>query len=81
MKPTRGKVIERRWARIKILDAANKARLDPGLIAPFTMRTLQAAVFVCRQKGLVKPEVIEAAGFRVKRKADSDQSDQTKAEV
>lgn len=67
-------------ARHEIIQAANRhvvnrrincqwgrARsvIRPTVEAPFSMRHIQRAVFVCRQNGLVRDWVIERAGYRV----------------
>jgi hypothetical protein len=59
--------IKRIAARHMILDLANTAKI-------FTRRTLymkhiNQAVFRCRQRGLVGPELLETAGFRAKASA------------
>lgn len=60
-------------ARREIVQAANRhivvsrARcpFNPGpeIMAPFTMRHIQRAVHVARQHQLVKPHVLELAGY------------------
>lgn len=57
--------VARATARWKILNAANTDR--PTHLTPFTMRTIQHAVFKCRQRALVKPMVLAAAGYRGQR--------------
>jgi len=55
---------ERTTARWKIIQAANKYKLRmrfrPRL---FGMKQIHQAVFICRQRKLVKPELLEQAGF------------------
>jgi hypothetical protein len=50
-------------ARRKILHAANKAIVKGRRTVPLNARQIQRAVFVCRQRGLVKPDVLVAAGY------------------
>lgn len=54
--------VARRAAAYEILLAANASR--PIFLKPFGMRTIQQAVFKCRQFKLVKPMVLAAAGYR-----------------
>lgn len=55
-------------ARWQIIQAANrrKVRVAPLGVTPrlFGMRQLHRAVFMCRQHRLVKPALLEVAGFR-----------------
>lgn len=53
--------VARRAARYEILVAANASR--PIYLKAFGMRTLQQAVFKCRQRALVKPLILAAASF------------------
>lgn len=62
--------LAREEARVAILGAANRHRLRRGDSGtPYLTRHLQRAVHVCRQNRLVSPDVLEAAGFRAKRRA------------
>lgn len=53
---------KRREARNQILEAANK-RLRKDRQEPLNARQIQQAVFMCRQRLLVKPTVLVAAGY------------------
>lgn len=55
-------------ARLKIVQAANRQRLrNPArrALPLYTLRHLQRCVAVCRANGLVRPDVLTAAGFNV----------------
>ena len=56
-----------RTARSEILAAANKGANRAFTGSSYRMRHIQEAVFRCRQFQLVKPQVLEAAGFNPKR--------------
>lgn len=49
-------------ARRRIVIAANRHRASSG--SAYTMSDLERCVSMCRRRGLVKPSIIEAAGFR-----------------
>jgi len=69
MKPSSAGKLVGNAVRHQILDAANKHRIDPGVVPPYRMRHLQQAVNKCRRFNLVDATVLEAAGFRaVKRR-------------
>lgn len=57
----------RRAARRRIISAANRHRIDPSVVPAYSAKTLQRAVAKVRRHGLVKPEILEAAGFRAER--------------
>jgi hypothetical protein len=67
---------DRRKARWEIIQVANRHKMNRplglagGTYIPklYGMKQLQRAVFHVRQFKLVKPEVLERAGFRVKTK-------------
>lgn len=56
------------YARVQIIEAANATRNIA--LEPFTARHINQAVFKCRQRGLVEPDVLTAAGFRSKRRSN-----------
>lgn len=51
-------------ARRRIVSVANRRRIDPSVVPPYSARTIQRAVAKVRRLRLVKSEVLEAAGFR-----------------
>jgi hypothetical protein len=53
---------ERRAARQKIIDTANRHRADPAIKA-YSMQSLQRAVSSVRSRGLVDDKTLVAAGF------------------
>jgi hypothetical protein len=60
--------LTRTEARTKIVQAANRRRVRTGSVGVngwYDMRHLQRCVAVCRNLGLVKPDVLTAAGFNV----------------
>lgn len=66
--------MDRDEARRLIVKTAEKhrARLAMSIrvqVKPHTIRRIQWAVFHVRQRRLVTPEVLEAAGYRAQRKA------------
>lgn len=65
MKLTPADKTKRRKARASILEAANK-RLRKDRQEPLNARQIQWAVFMCRQRGLVKPATLEAAGYNAR---------------
>lgn len=64
---------ERLEARERIVQAANRLILSRSrrhgryTALLLSMRQVERAVFVCRQNQLVKPKVLETAGYRAKR--------------
>lgn len=66
--------MDRDEARRAIVKAAerNRQKLPPHIrvqVRPHTMKRIQWAVFNVRQRGGVSGEVLEAAGFRSKRRS------------
>lgn len=53
----------RRWARRAIVVTANRNRIDPS-VKPYSMRRIQDAVCTVRSRNLVKPKLLEDAGYR-----------------
>lgn len=62
---------ERRWARLKILAAANRRRRS-DVLKPFSQRTIQQAVCVARRRGLVSDDCLVTAGYNPRSPKDAE---------
>lgn len=56
----------RRSSNVGLLAMAHSTGKPLNLNGPFTMKSLQRAVCVCRRNGLVPDRTLEGAGFRAR---------------